>query len=90
MIVLLIVLGILILAFLFVKLFGINLGKQCRYYNFAAPYTDSCKCIGIQKGGCPANAYSCDKEITRCLGIRIECYRTYPENQTKMIIPCQQ
>jgi|SRR3989344_6684317 len=83
------IVGSITLLLLFISFFGISLGDQCGYYNFAAPYEEDCRCIGLKTDSCPPTAL-CDKSMTSCFGIRTECYRIYPLNQTKDTIACKQ
>lgn len=83
------IIGLILVVIIFIKLYGLPIGFKCGYYNFALPYKEDCKCIGIKTGGCPKSAVSCDKAITKCLGVTTQCFRTYVVNHTKEIISCK-
>lgn len=80
---------ILLCLILIATIFAILFPGTCGKYNFAAPYNENCNCIGIKTSPCAGISGSCDKGVSKCYGLRQECYRIWLINQSKEKIECE-
>jgi hypothetical protein len=85
-----IVLSIIIITIILIP--GNSSKSICGLYNFAAPYSEDCNCIGIKTNPCAGigSAGSCDKGTSYCIGVREECFRIWNTNQSKEIVQCRE